>query len=273
MMEVSLSVALVAFIPILYVTACAALYLGQERLIFRRSRQHPDRMRAGLEDMEEVSLEAEDGVRTYAWYKPPRTAARLLLYLPGDYGHVGHRGRRLRFFLDRDLGALVLAYRGFSGNGGRPSEEGLARDANAALAFLARNNIAARRIVIYGESLGGAVAVGLAAGCAPAGLVLEAAFANFADLAAEKLWLFPVRLMLHHRFPSADLIASVRAPILILHGTSDRTVPFRHAERLFARACNPKSLWPAVGAGHFDLYEFGAGEIVCDFIARLPVCL
>jgi uncharacterized protein len=253
----------------LYAAACLVIYLWQDRLIYRRSRRKPDRARAGLDDMLEVRLLTDDGVAIYAWYKSPANGRKVLLYLPGAFGHVGHRGKRLRCYLKQGFGCLILAYRGFSGNGGRPTEPGLVSDGAAAVLFLERHGIPSSQIVLYGESLGAAVAVRLATRFPVAGLVLEAPFSSLLKLAAEKLLIFPVGLMLRDRFLSADVIADVHCPVLIFHGTKDRITRSSHANLLFVRANAPKMLWRVVGAGHFDLYNFGADAAVVDFLDRL----
>jgi uncharacterized protein len=259
---------LLALVAVIYVTAAFVLFFAQNWLIYRRSRQKPDRERAGLSDMAEVRLLTEDKAEIYAWYKGPTAGRTVLLYLPGNYGHIGNRGQRLRYFLDCGLGCLIVAYRGFSGNGGRPSERGLVEDGRAAIGFLEAQGILANRIVLCGESLGAAIAVRLATLFPVEGLVLEAPFSDLAVLATEKLRVFPIKLMLRDRFASSALIGEVRCPVLILHGTNDRFVPPRHSQDLYARAGSTKVLRTLDGAGHYDLYKFGAAKIIVDFMRQ-----
>lgn len=225
-----------------------------------------DPARAGLAEMRSVVLETEDGLALTAWYAPARGNAATLLYLHGNGGHIGHRTIKVRPYLERGFGVLLLSYRGYGSNPGSPSEEGLYADGRAALKFLAGEQIAASKIVLYGESLGSGVATELALGTQVGALILEAPFTSIAEVAAHHYPFLPARWLVRDRFESAAKIARVRAPVLIMHGENDGIVPPRFGRALFEAAVEPKEFRSISGAGHNDLYEFGGAEAAVRFL-------
>jgi hypothetical protein len=251
----------------------AGLYLFQRQLLYHPATSTPEPALSHVPDMRPVRLSTEDGLELLAWYKPPVPGGNLVVYLHGNAGNIGHRGWKVRPMLDAGMGVLLVSWRGFGGNRGSPSEEGLVRDGRAALAFAVGEGISPGRIAFYGESLGSGVAVTVAAEQAAAGdpvaaLVLEAPYSSIADVAQHHYFYVPARLLLRDKFDAAARIASVKAPVLIVHGEQDRTIPIRFAKALFDRAVEPKeALWlPA--AGHNDIFDHGAWDKVLAFLQR-----
>jgi fermentation-respiration switch protein FrsA (DUF1100 family) len=243
--------------------------------VFQRALQYfPDRARtppaqAGLPQAQEVTLTSSDGETLVAWFVPPREGKPLVIYFQGNAEGLGPRAGRFRWLIADGTGLLALAYRGYGGSSGRPSEAGLMRDANAAYGF-ARAHYPAKRIVLFGESLGTAVAVALAAGHEIDGLILDAPFTSAADVAAAAYPFAPVRWMLKDQYHSDERIGRVSAPLLVLHGEQDHIVPIRLAERLFALAREPKRFVRFAQGGHVDLDDHGAIDVVKRFLAELP---
>ena len=159
----------------------------------------------------------------------------------------------MRAYLNAGLGVLLTTWRGYSGNPGTPTEDGLYADGRAARAFLRARGCGDARQILYGESLGTGVAVHLARESTPAALVLEAPFSSVVDIASGRFPLLPVRLLIVDRFDSAAKIGKVAAPVLIVHGERDRTIPVRLARRLFKRAREPKEAVFIPEADHADL--------------------
>jgi fermentation-respiration switch protein FrsA (DUF1100 family) len=247
------------------------MYLIQRRLMYFPSPDPDVREPAayGVPEMKVVWLSTADGLRLLAWYRPPPGAqAPVLVYFHGNAGHIGYRAPKVRPYLDAGYGVLLLSYRGYSGNPGWPSEEGLYADGRAALGFLSDEGVAPGRLVLYGESLGAGVAVELARRTPVPAVVLEAPFSSVADVAAYHFPFIPVRPLVRDRFENAAKIASTGAAILVLHGEQDRVVPIRSAQKLLAVAREPKEARFFSEAGHDDLYDFGAAEAVTDFVAR-----
>jgi uncharacterized protein len=162
----------------------------------------------------------------------------------------------------------MLEYRGYGGNPGTPTEDGLSADGAAAVDFLGREGILPNRLVLYGESLGSGVAVTLAAQRDIAGLILEAPFTNVAEVAQHHYSFVPASVLVADRFDSLAKIGGVKAPILVLHGERDRVVPIRFGRALFDAAPEPKEFWFSRDAGHENLMRFGAFEAVLQFLER-----
>lgn len=250
-----------------YLAVVCYLYVTQRRRIYLPDRTRPEPASSGVPEMRAVSLPTEDGLDLLAWWRPPAApGGPTLLYLHGNAGHIGYRGEKVRPYLDAGLGVLLLAWRGYGGNPGHPTEAGLYADGRAARRFLATNGVAADRLVIYGESLGSAVAARLAVDAAPAAVVLEAPFTSLADMGARLYPFIPVRRLLHDRFETLGLIERIEAPLLVLHGEGDETVPAAMGRALLDRARPPKHAFFAPAAGHTDLYDHGAVETVLGFI-------
>jgi uncharacterized protein len=197
----------------------------------------------------DVAFDTEDGIRLGAWYLPGGRSAVLVCN-----GNAGDRSMRaaLAAALNR-MGHSVLSfdYRGYGGNPGGPSEDGLAADARAAEAWLAAQP-GVERIAYFGESLGAAVAVGLALQRPPAGLVLRSPFTSLPDVGAVHYPWLPVRRLLLDRYPSIERIASVSAPVLVIAGDRDDIVPMALSRRLYDAAAEPKRFVLVPGAGHND---------------------
>jgi uncharacterized protein len=246
----------------------AGLFLLQRRLLY-----HPSRFRPVLADLaalgvREIELTTEDGLSLLSWYLPPRAGRPVILYFHGNGGHIGFRAERLRRFAGHGFGVLLAEYRGYGGNPGIPSENGLFTDGEAALDFLDREGIGGDRIVLWGESLGSGVAVYLAARHAVAAVILEAPFTSIAAAAQHHYPFLPAALMVRDRFDSLSRIADVRAPLLVLHGERDRIVPVRMGRALLGAATAPKEGWFSPEAGHENLAQFGALDAAVSFIER-----
>ncbi len=262
------------FYPILgaallgYAGLVGALYLGQRRLLYRPERWRPQLGELAALGVRDVRLRTEDGLVLFSWYLPPRTDRPVIAYLHGTGGHIGYRAERLRRFAAVGFGVLLIEYRGYGGNPGFPTETGLYADARAALDFLPGAGVAPRRTVLWGESLGSAVAVRMAVEREVAAVVLEAPFTSVAEVAQRHYPYVPAARLVRDRFDSAAIIGRVAAPILVMHGERDAIVPVRYGRSLLDRAVAPKEAWFAPQAGHENLAEFGALDAAMEFIGR-----
>lgn len=257
-----------AGIALVYAALLVALYFGQRSLLYLPDTSRPQLGSLTELGFREVTLETGDGLALLSWYRPPDGTAPVVSYFHGNGGHLGYRTDRMIRFAQQGLGVLLLEYRGYGGNPGRPTEAGLYADAEAALDFVARQGIPVNRLVLYGESLGSGVAVHMAAGRQIAALILEAPFTLLADAASYHYPYVPVSLLLRDRFDSLAAIGHVRAPVLVLHGERDRVVPVRLGHALFAAAPEPKEGWFSPEAGHEDIRQFGGLDAAFDFIKR-----
>jgi len=252
---------------------CAALYaavffgllVGQRKILFRQDAAEVDPATLGLQ-AETVRLNTEDGESLLAWSIAPRPGRPLILYFHGNAGGLDLRIERFRAMANAGMGVLAIEYRGYASSTGSPSEAGLKLDGEAAYAAAIASGAKPEQIVAMGESLGSGVAVSIAARHKVGALVLDSPYSSIADVAAAAYWFVPVRMLLRDPFHNDLLIAQVKAPTLIVHGTKDPVVPIRFGEKLFALANPPKAFWRVEGAGHLALGERLADVI--DWIAR-----
>lgn len=251
-----------------YLAVLAYLYLFQRQLLYFPDRARPFLAALPQLGVREVKLTTSDGLHLLAWYLPPPEGRPVIVYFHGNGGNIGYRADRLMRFAGAGCGMLLVEYRGYGGNQGNPSEAGFYDDARAALAFVEQAGIAGNRTILYGESLGSAVAVAMASEAAVAALILESPFTSIAALAQYHYRFIPAALLIWDRFDAAARIGRVRAPILVLQGGHDIVVPARFGETLLAMAPQPKQRWLAPEAGHDDLAYYGALNIVLDFIER-----
>jgi fermentation-respiration switch protein FrsA (DUF1100 family) len=226
---------------------------------------------------ERIEFPTTDGVRLVAWIirAPADTAGRWLLICHGNGGNLSEAGRPYHYAGLRALGLNLLAfdYRGYGESGGTPSEDGLYRDAWAAWGYLTGTlRVPPERIVIFGHSLGSAVAVELATRVPAAGLILEGALSSVTERAQEAYPFVPVRWIARSRYPSIDRIGRLTLPKLFLHARADEVIPFTHGRRLYQAAPPPKE-FVALAGGHADAFEqdsaayFGA---IARFLGELP---
>ncbi len=246
-----------------------ALYVLQRSILFVPDVTRPDPATGQAPEMVRVRAETADGLSLEGWWHPAPAGGMTLLYFHGNAGSVGSRSGKARRLIDRGYGLLLAGYRGYGGNPGSPSEEGLISDGRAWLDALEKLGVPARSALLYGESLGSGIATALAVERAVAGVVLEAPYVSIEEIAAARYWFVPVRRLLRDRFDNASRVPLLKAPVLIIHGTSDRVIPIAHGERLFALAAEPKRFERLEDGGHVDLFEHGALPALDAFVADL----
>lgn len=196
-------------------------------------------------DYEDVRLVTDDGVELHGWLisAPIRrsTPPDTLLFFHGNAGNVSHRGESIAIFTALGLDVLIIDYRGYGRSDGSHSEQGFYADAAAAWNWLTETRaIPPEKIVIFGRSLGGAVATQLAARTQPAALIVESSFDRLQGLAETHYPLLSRLIPLRYRFASVEHMAAVRCPVLVLHSPDDRIVPYRLGQRLYEAASEPK---------------------------------
>ncbi|HEY7185114.1 MAG TPA: alpha/beta hydrolase [Vicinamibacterales bacterium] len=248
---VKIAAVLVAFV----VGVLALVWLMQRRLIYFPTAYLPSLGEAGITGGEPVTFETSDGLRLGAWFfagsgPPPRLT---LLVFPGNAGNRFHRVPLAASLRTHGVQVVLIDYRGYGGNPGSPTEEGLAIDARAALSYLhGRADVDRSRLVYFGESLGTGVAVRLATEHAPAGLILRSPFTSMVDVGRYHYPVLPVSWLLRDRFPSIDRASQVRSPVLVIAGDRDSVVPIDLTRRLYAAFSSAKTLVEIPGADHND---------------------
>ncbi len=243
----------------------------ERRLMYFPGTAYLSPAEAGLRGVREEVLATADGERVMAWFAPPRPGQQTVLYFHGNAGALESRAERITRYTAQGLGVFIMTYRGFAGSSGSPSETANVRDAVLAYDTLVGLGIDPGDIVVYGESLGTGVATQVAATRPVGGLVLEAPYTSMVDLAAlhYPLLAVPGRLFMRDRYDTRRHIASVTAPLLIIHGEADGIIPVEMGRELHALAAEPKTIRTFQGAGHADHVLFGSLDVVLAWIGAL----
>jgi len=236
----------------LYGLLVLGVYIFQARLLFfpdqpgRHHVQVPTDI--GLH-YETVRILTADGVTLDGWFVPADKARGVILFFHGNAGNISHRLDSLRIFNKLGLNTLIIDYRGYGSSTGTPSETGTYLDAEAAWRYLVEEcHFSPRDIIIFGRSLGGAVAVHLASQQDPAALIAESTFTSVPDLAAELYPWLPARWLSRFQYNSLRKIKSVNCPVLVVHSSQDEIIPARHGSRIFAAARAPKEFLKISGS-------------------------
>jgi fermentation-respiration switch protein FrsA (DUF1100 family) len=217
--------------------------------------------------IEDVWMTAADGVRLHGWYcTPPQTDGEkgslipngmTLLWFHGNAGNLSHRYPVIEKLLEQGFNVFIIDYRGYGRSEGSPSEEGLYRDARAAWDYLVHERkVSSGQIIVFGDSLGGAVAIELATKVEPAGLIVQSSFTSIKDMAAQVMPFLPT-FILRTKMDSINKIASVRCPKLFIHSPADEMVPYRLGRQLFDAASPPKQFYEVKNASHNEMDIIG----------------
>jgi fermentation-respiration switch protein FrsA (DUF1100 family) len=255
---------------VLYAVGVTALWAFQRELMYfpDSAPRVPPSAYEMLGGVHEVLLTTADGIELAAWHAPAPSSRPTVVMFHGNHGSLRHERHRLKRFKDAGFGALLLSYRGYSGNGGAPTEEGLYTDARAALDWLAASGVPSASIVLYGISLGSGVATKMAAEREVGAVVLEAPYTSTVDVAAVRFPIVPVSWLMADRFESLARIEAVTEPLLVMHGERDYVIPQRFGRRLYDAANEPKEgYWPS-GVGHNGVFDNGGFAAALDFIRR-----
>lgn len=235
---ISLCVAVIASV---YLCLLVAIHFFQERLVYL-----PDKdllstpHEIGLK-FEAISFHSLDGIQLYGWFIPSGEERAVILFCHGNSGNISHRLGIMKLYNRLHLSTFIFDYRGFGYSKGTPSEEGTYKDAEAAWNFLVNERkVAANRIIIVGESLGGAVAARLASRKRPAALILESAFTSLPEVASQIYPFLPMGLLLRFKYAASDYLGNVKCPVLVVHSCDDRKVPYSQGCLLYDRAQGAK---------------------------------
>ncbi len=216
-----------------------------------------DWARASGLPLQEVWFDAA-GVRLFGWYVESRETQAVLLWCHGNAGNIIHRLENLIELHRLGLSVFIFDYRGYGRSSGTPSEEGLYRDALAAYAYLIETrHIAPDRLVLFGRSLGAAVAGDVASRKPAAGLILESPFPSVGAVARAHYFGLPVDWLLGAEFNLLERLRKITIPVLVVHGDRDEVVPIQLGRLVFEAAREPKSFYLVPGADHNDLYAVG----------------
>jgi fermentation-respiration switch protein FrsA (DUF1100 family) len=247
----------IIIIPVsLYLILAVFLYLNQRRLAFVPSRDlsvTPGDIGLSFED---IFIEVADGERVHGWYFPVEGSAVVAMLCHGNAGNISHRLETAEFLTSIGVNVLLFDYRGYGRSDGKPSEENAYADAEAAYRWLLSDKgFGSEQVIIFGRSLGGAVAVELATRVSCRALIVESSFSSVKDLGRRMFPYMPIGLLLRFEFDSAEKIASLDCPKVICHSPVDEIVPYDLGRKLYEAAAEPKT-WIELSGGHNEREYF-----------------
>ncbi|MEM7305517.1 MAG: alpha/beta hydrolase [Planctomycetota bacterium] len=246
---------LLVLVPVLgggYAALCLTVYVLQSRLVYFPGPPPGTTPGAMGLHYREVPLTTSDGVAVHAWFLPAEYPVGAVLFSHGNAGNMAGRLHAARAFLEQGFSVLLYDYRGYGNSAGNPSEEGTYLDAEAAYDWLiAEEGYAPDDVVLYGESLGGAVSIELARRRSVAGVFVEGTFSSLPDVGARFYPWLPVRKLSKFRYESAAKVGALGVPLLVAHSPDDDVVPFEFGRALYDAAGEPKRMIETAG-GHND---------------------
>lgn len=249
------------FVLIFVVAATALLYTQQRRLIFPAPSQYPQAPPPGFQL---VHTQTDDGLRLTAFHRPAAPGKKTILFFHGNGDNLLGAIEATRGFAANGNGLVLAEYRGYGGNPGSPGEAGLYRDGDAAMRWLAAEGVAARDVIVVGNSIGSGPATEMARRHDVAALMLVSGFSSLPDVVGEAMPFVP-RWLVRDRFDNASKMARVKAPVFLMHGDADTLVRPANLARL-QRARPDATVALVVGAGHELAYSAAAQAIVVDWI-------
>ena len=251
-----------------YIMMAAMLYAFQRNLIYRYMEGTP----IAPSWLSEKAIQTEDGLTLKAFWRAPQKDRPTILFLHGNAGHIGHRLFKVKPYAEKGFGIMMFSWRGYAGNPGSPTEEGLYADARAAAAFLKEKKIPNDEVFVYGESLGTAVAVKLAVEQKKPFLavVLEAPFTSIPDLGKQIYPFMPIETLAMDQFRTIDMIDQLKAPLLVVVGLRDSLVPIDQPKALMAKAGSARKqglVYPHLS--HLELHEDSVFKDIIAFLGKV----
>jgi hypothetical protein len=269
-LDAGLTIAAVALVA--YAAMAAYLFFAQASFIYfpeqpsRRLTADPGYVGLGFE---EVWLHTDDDLRLNAWFIPAESS-KAVLFFHGNAGNISHRLDSIRLFHELGLNVLIFDYRGYGLSEGSPNEQGTYRDARAAWRWLVEDGgFEPSSIVLFGRSLGGAIAAWLAAHEQPGALIVESAFSSVPEMGRRLYPWLPVGWLSRFDYPTAQHVAQASCPVLVTHSRQDDIIPFQQGEAIYAAASEPKVFLELQG-GHNDGFLVSTGYVagLQEFLRR-----
>ena len=230
---------ILGLVVLIYLTITFILYYSQRSLLYHPSENNysGDKL---IVPIDKVKILTDDNIELIAWHHKKKGNYKTILFLHGNAGSLENRIHKINHFNYMDVNFLIVAWRGFSGNKGKPTENGLYIDAKSAVKWLKNKGVNEEDIIIYGESLGTGVGTEIAQNKNFAGIILESPFTSMVDAGADKYPIFPIRFLLKDKYESDKKIKNIKSPILIMHGEVDKIVPFWMGKKMYDLAEEPK---------------------------------
>ena len=223
-----------------------------------------------LVSIKKTKIKTQDGIELMSWYHTKNlNDYKTILFLHGNAGSLENRIHKINHFKDININFLIVAWRGFSGNKGKPTEDGLYEDARSSVRWLKTKGVDEKNLIIYGESLGTGIATEIAQNKNFAGVILESPFTSMIDAGKDKYPFLPVRFLLKDKYESDKKIKNIKSPILVMHGKIDNIVPFYMGKKIYELANNPKYSYFSEYDDHMMEYNEKLLKALRDFIDSL----
>ena len=269
LIKMSYFVLIFLIIIIIYFLIVVGVYLFQRNLLYhpQENNYSGDKLTVPIE---KVIIKTDDNIELIAWYhKKNNNNYKTILYLHGNAGSLKNRIHKINHFKEMNVNFLLLAWRGFNGNKGSPTEKGLYEDARSAIRWLKSQSIEENNLIIYGESLGTAVAIEISQNKNFAGVILESPFTSMVDAGKNVYPYLPVKLLLKDKYESHKKIKNINIPTLIMHGKVDNIVPFYMGKKMYELANQPKYSYFSEYDDHMMEYNEKLLKVLKDFINSL----
>ena len=258
-----------SYIFVIYISLLALIFIFQRSLMYLPIKEKISKSFYENTQLKIIDVNTSDGLILKSLYKKSEeNINKTILVLHGNTGHIGHRVKKFKPFIEKGYGLLLLEYRGYGENLGKPTEEGLIKDGYAALKYLFNQNISPKNIILYGESLGTGIATKLSTDIAFNATILEAPFTSIADVAQSHYWIFPSKWLVLDRFNSIGIIKKIKSPLLVIHGNKDKIIDIKFGKKIFNYAPKPKERIFILQAGHNNLFEFNIFEKILRFLSK-----
>ena len=253
----------------IYLIVLIFLFFFQRNLMY-----HPDENNYSGDNLEvnieKVTIKTTDNINLLGWFHNKNLKSyKTIVYFHGNAGTLENRIHKLNHFKDMDVNFLIIAWRGFSGNKGKPSEKGLYEDGKSAINWLLDKGVKEKNIVIYGESLGTGVATHLSQNKNFGGLILETPFTSMIDAAKNFYPYIPVGLLLKDKFDNKSKIKNISIPVLIMHGEVDQIVPFFMGKKIYEIANEPKYSYFTKHDNHMMEYDENLIKALNSFLKSI----
>ena len=255
-----------------YILLSIVVFFFQRNLLYHPSVDNylNDQVVIEPTEIEKVKITTEDKIDLIGWfYNKDLEKFKTILFFHGNAGSLENRTYKLNHFKDLNVNFLIIAWRGFSGNKGKPNEKGLYEDAKSAIQWLKAKSIQEKNIILYGESLGTGVAVEIAQNKNYAGVILESPFTSMVNMGKKYYPFFPVSLLLKDKFESYKKINNIFVPVLIMHGKVDKIVPHDMGKKMYELANEPKFFYSQEYGDHMVEYDEKLLSALKKFILSL----
>ena len=255
-------------VTLFYLVITAFMYFYQRNLQYFPGGPRPE-LQVSV-DPEVIHVTPEEGISLQGFYWPAKEGFPTVVFFHGNGQGYQYWADKLVALHEQGFGAFFTDYRGYGGQPGRPTEQGIYKDARSFLKALnTKKSVAFSDMVFYGESLGTGVAVQMATEFPPKALVLESAYSSAADIAKARYWMFPVDLLMQDQYRSIDKIDNLRMPKLFIHAVSDRVINIKFARRLYEVTPEPKQFIEIANGGHNDLFDHGLALHISSFLSKI----